>query len=193
MVGVMVATRPIVSGARRAPPRKSAMCKSAPRRSPHVGNRIEAITVRDEACRMVRRAATGAMTILGTLTLPGSERSVAYARRFVRDMIGAGHPAVDDAELCTSELVTNAVAHTASGVGGRVSITVAAGADGLRIGVTDDGAQGRVPHVRREPLAEDGRGILIVTTVAAEWGVEAGENGTTTTWFRLRAVRDCGA
>jgi anti-sigma regulatory factor (Ser/Thr protein kinase) len=132
------------------------------------------------------------MTILGTLTIPGSERSVAYARRFVRDMIGAGHPALDDAELCTSELVTNAVVHTSSGHGGRVTITVATGpAGGLRIGVADEGAGGRVPYVREDPLAEDGRGILIVTTLAAEWGVETGQGGTTT-WFRLPAVPDCG-
>lgn len=122
-----------------------------------------------------------ALTVLGTLTLPGGERSVAYARRFVRDTIGAGHPALDDAELCTSELVTNALVHAASK---RVTVTVARDGGVLRISVTDDGAAGRVPYVREDPLAEDGRGMLIVSTLAMEWGAEAGEDGTTT-WFRL--------
>lgn len=34
------------------------------------------------------------------------------------------------------------------------------------------------------PLAEDGRGVLIVTVLADEWGVEKDRDGTTT-WFRL--------
>jgi anti-sigma regulatory factor (Ser/Thr protein kinase) len=134
-----------------------------------------------------------AMTVLGSLTVPGGERSVAYARRFVRDMLGAGHPALDDAALCTSELVTNAVVHTRSGRGGRVTVTVAAGAGGVRISVTDDGAGGRLPYVRREPFAEDGRGVLIVTALAAAWGAEQGEDGATTSWFAFPAVPDCGA
>jgi hypothetical protein len=55
----------------------------------------------------------------------------------------------------------------------------------LEVCVADDGAGGEVPHVRDEPFAEDGRGIVIVTALAAEWGVEAERDGTTT-WFRLR-------
>ncbi|MEV0405480.1 ATP-binding protein [Actinoallomurus sp. NPDC050550] len=128
----------------------------------------------------------GAMIVLGTLTLPGSERCVVHARRFVRDLMGEAHPAVDDAELCTSELVTNAVVHTKSGRGGHVTITVARDGDLVEICVGDDGAGGEVPHVRDEPFAEDGRGMVIVTALAAEWGVEA-ERGGTTTWFRLRS------
>jgi anti-sigma regulatory factor (Ser/Thr protein kinase) len=123
----------------------------------------------------------GALTVLGTLTLPGSERSVAYARRFVRDMIGADHPALDDAELCTSELVANALTHTASK---QVTVTVARDAGNPRISVADDGAGGQVPYVREDPLAEDGRGMLIVAALATDWGVETGDHGTTT-WFRL--------
>lgn len=123
----------------------------------------------------------GALTVLGTLTLPGDERSVAYARRFVRDTIGADHPALDDAELCTSELVTNALVHAASK---QVTVTVAREANVLRISVADDGAGGRVPYVHDDPLAENGRGMLIVSVLATEWGAEAGDEGTTT-WFRL--------
>lgn len=128
----------------------------------------------------------GGMTVLGALTVPGEERSVAQARRFVRDLVGDDHPAVDDAELCTSELVTNAVVHTRSGDGGRVTVTVAQGGGVLEICVGDDGAGGDLPHIRTEPFAEDGRGVFIVTALADEWGVQ-GEHDGTTTWFRLRA------
>jgi anti-sigma regulatory factor (Ser/Thr protein kinase) len=137
------------------------------------------------AATSVRGAAMGAMIVLGTLMLPGSERCVAHARRFVRDLVGEDDPVVNDAELCTSELVTNAVVHTDSGKGGHVTITVARDGDVLEVCVADDGAGGDVPHVRDEPFAEGGRGIVIVTALAAEWGVEAERDGTTT-WFRLR-------
>lgn len=126
----------------------------------------------------------GAMIVLGTLTLPGSERCVAYARRFVRDLVGEGHPAADDAELCASELVTNAVVHTRSGEGGHVTITVARDGDVLEVRVADDGASGDLPHMRDEAFAESGRGIVIVAALATDWGAEAERDGTTT-WFRL--------
>jgi anti-sigma regulatory factor (Ser/Thr protein kinase) len=124
------------------------------------------------------------LTVLGTLTLPGRERSVAHARRFVRDMLGNAHPALHDAELCTSELVTNSVTHSASQNGGRVTVTVAVGARLVQVSVADDGAEDPGPHVRDEPYAEDGRGLHIVAAVADEWGMET-EDGGTTTWFRL--------
>ena len=54
---------------------------------------------------------------------PGSGDQVARARLFVGQVLG-GCPAADDAVLLTSELVTNAVTHTASGTGGKVVVTV---------------------------------------------------------------------
>lgn len=125
------------------------------------------------------------MTVLGTLRIPGTGRSVAHARRFIHDVVGADNPVVGDAELCTSEVVTNAVAHSASGHGGHVTVTVSIGAGVLLISVVDEGAAGWLPcvHVREDPLAEDGRGLLIVAALADAWGVESDVG--TTTWFRL--------
>ena len=45
---------------------------------------------------------------------PGSGDQVGRARQFVGQVLG-GCPAADDAVLLTSELVTNAITHTASG------------------------------------------------------------------------------
>jgi hypothetical protein len=53
-----------------------------------------------------------------------------------------------------------------------------------RISVAGEGAGGRVPYVREDPLGEDGPGLLVVAALAADWGVEIDERGTTT-WFRL--------
>ena len=126
------------------------------------------------------------MTILGSLTLPGVERSVAYARRFVGDMLGHEHPRIDDALVVASELVTNSITHSRSGQGGHVTITLEGGGPtrAVQLSVVDDGAESAKPSVREDPYAEDGRGLFIVEHLADAWGVDIGDE-TTTIWARL--------
>ena len=124
------------------------------------------------------------MTVQSMLTLPGVERSVARARRFPGELLGAVHPRLDDIELCTSELVTNAVLHSASGKGGHVTIVAAGDQRSVQISVIDDGG-GVVPPGRPCDLeSENGRGLVIVAELADEWGVDAA-GGRTTVWFRM--------
>jgi anti-sigma regulatory factor (Ser/Thr protein kinase) len=127
-----------------------------------------------------------AMTVLGSLTLPGVRRSVAHARRFLRDLLGAHHPALDDTELCTSEVVTNSVVHSDSGRGGHVTIVAAEdGAQIVQVTVINDGTGG-VPLASAPPdaEAEDGRGLVIVGELADAWGVDV-IDGRTAVWFRI--------
>src|SRR5690242_9890192 len=56
--------------------------------------------------------------ILGRVLLPGRPEYVREARKFVARAIGADHPRADAALLLTSELVTNAVTHSRSGLPG---------------------------------------------------------------------------
>ena len=85
---------------------------------------------------------------------PGSGDQVARARLFVGHVLG-GCPAADDAVLLTSELVTNAITHTASGRGGKVVVTVyrAAPGPGSRSGTTDPNRSRRCAHtiMRKSP------------------------------------------
>ncbi|WP_460366855.1 ATP-binding protein [Actinocorallia lasiicapitis] len=105
------------------------------------------------------------------MLFPGVPRAVTAARQVFRDLLGDAHPAVDDAELCLSELVTNAVRHSRSGQrGGQVRIEIAFCAKSVAVKVVDDGADG-VPHVA-DSADESGRGISIVEAVAESWGVE---------------------
>ena len=76
---------------------------------------------------------------------PGSGDQVARARLFVGQVLG-GCPAADDAVLLTSELVTNAITHTASGTGGKVVVTVYRADTRVRVEVRDGGS-GQVPAV----------------------------------------------
>lgn len=123
------------------------------------------------------------LVVIGTITLPGTRRSVAYARSFLRDLLPPGDPVLDDLVLVGSETVCNAVAHTASGLaGGKVTVTLAAGCGVYRLEVADDGAAGARPRPLPEGGpgncaesgfengAESGRGLRIVAELSLRWG-----------------------
>lgn len=88
----------------------------------------------------------------------------------------------DTAELLTSELVTNALLHTAKGA----VFDAALGSDSrLRVEVQD--GTSRLPGRRRDPEAEyatSGRGLLLVEALADSWGVQLLGDGKVT-WFEL--------
>ena len=98
------------------------------------------------------------------------------ARAVVEKMIRAWRVPVDPdvAVLLTSELVANAVTHGAGEAGDAsalVTLTIACGAAGLRVDVHD--SSGDLPLLKSnlsEPEAETGRGLLLVTSMSAEWG-----------------------
>ncbi|MBO2452816.1 ATP-binding protein [Actinomadura barringtoniae] len=121
--------------------------------------------------------------VIASLTLPGHERSAAHIGRFVRDTLGADHPAVDDVNTCVNEAFTNGVAHTASGRGGKITVTLAAAPGVLLAEVTDDGANGDRPHLRR-PGVESGRGMHLINALTGGWGLHA-DGDRTTIWMRF--------
>ena len=99
---------------------------------------------------------------------------VTRARAVVRRQLVALGRAdlIDDAELITSELVTNAVLHG----GGCQDVKVDAIDGGIRIAVTDASP---APPVLGLASTEGmtGRGLRLVARVAARWGVDVGVTG----------------
>lgn len=91
-------------------------------------------------------------------------------------MLGLSHPYADDALLLVSELVTNSLVHGGSAVlGGKVTVTVAAAGNGVRVEVADasgDGIPVLLPAAGGE--AEGSRGMLLMDALAARWGYERG-------------------
>jgi anti-sigma regulatory factor (Ser/Thr protein kinase) len=144
-------------------------------------------TLRDDACGNVKEKDGGVdeeMAVIGTITLPGMELSVAHARRFAREVLGPDHPSLDDIELCVSEAFTNGVQHTASGCGGKVTVRLMAQAGAIVTEVTDDGAGGARPHLRRDPVGLGGRGMRIIDAVTLGWGLRS-DGDRTTIWMRF--------
>ncbi|MEV4390838.1 ATP-binding protein [Nonomuraea sp. NPDC049607] len=115
----------------------------------------------------------------------GSAPSITEARRFVTALL-QGSPTIDEAELVVSELATNAIRHSASGrFGGRFLVTVQAHPDRLWLGVLDEGGSSS-PEVSCPSMgAEGGRGLLLVSALALDWGVW-GDDGGRTVWAVLR-------
>ena len=133
--------------------------------------------------RSSRRADTA--VIAGSLTLPGQTRNVAEARAFVAKTLGPQHPCCDTAVLLCSELVTNAVVHSSSGLpGGTVTIVVLRLTGAVRVEVIDHGSTASTPVVKGEVLAPDGHGLFLVDQLADSWGYVLDQVGTTV-WFRL--------
>ena len=133
----------------------------------------------------------GRGAIIGSVTIPGTPSEVAGARAFVtRTLAAAGKGAAidsDAATLLTSELVTNAIQHTASGVpGGSVTIVIVAVTGGIMIEVIDEGSPG-TPVVKSDVLAADGHGLYLVQQLAARWGYLRDTAGTTV-WAHLAPV-----
>jgi len=136
----------------------------------------------------VRRYGAGGMSAAAVIRprrriFPGTTSQVGRARLFVGDVLD-GCPAADEAILLTSELVTNAIAHTASGQGGKVIVTVYRGDTRVRVDVQDDGSD-QVPVAHLAGGArESGFGLELVELMADRWG-HCGGPRHRVVWFML--------
>ncbi|MDA8323623.1 MAG: ATP-binding protein [Actinomycetota bacterium] len=109
---------------------------------------------------------------------------MAQARRFVAAVLN-GCPLTDTAVLLTSELVTNALAHTASGTGGSLEVIVWGDVDSVLVAVLDDGSDRKPAAVSADLESEFGRGLGLVAALADRWGHEGG-TAARAVWFLLR-------
>ncbi len=116
------------------------------------------------------------------LDLPQDLSSVRSARRFVRRVLAEWNllPLMDDAQLVVSELAANAITHAASDY--RVRLT--SSSRSLRIEVRDGGAGTPEPQPQ-SMTSEHGRGLLMVASIAASWGIERSEGRRKLVWAEL--------
>ncbi|QKW27009.1 ATP-binding protein [Streptomyces seoulensis] len=139
-------------------------------------------------------AATAGLAVPGARTAPGPDGTVAE-RRFRFEL--AAHPGspaqarrltrarltgwsvcedtCDTATLVVSELVTNAIVHTASS---RVVCELSDGPDLVRIAVRDEGCAPGEPHPSpQRPEEEHGRGLMLVEALSHAWGTREHGSG----------------
>ena len=106
------------------------------------------------------------MTATFTWDLPMDSTAAAIARQHVRDVASTDSD-VADAELIASELVTNAWAH---GRGtGAITMTITVADDAMRVEVCSD-SDGVPRQVSSSDESPDGRGLLLIESLASDWG-----------------------
>jgi len=94
-----------------------------------------------------------------------------------------GSPDAADAAACLSELVNNAIVHSSScRTGGTFAVTVVLGQGRLRVEVRDQGGPWQAAWAEN---GEHGRGLLIVSRIAREWGRGGGSQNGWTVWFAM--------
>ncbi|MER5180723.1 ATP-binding protein [Streptomyces sp. NPDC002896] len=117
-------------------------------------------------------------------------RSAGQARRLTRARLSGwsvGEDTCETAALVISELVTNALVHTASRV---IVCELRDDARRLRISVRDEGCTPGEPHPSpRRPEEEHGRGLLLVEAVSSAWGAQEAGSGLLV-WADLRRAGD---
>jgi anti-sigma regulatory factor (Ser/Thr protein kinase) len=124
-----------------------------------------------------------APTLAQVRTFDGKPEQIQHVRAFVAELI-AGCPVVDDVVLLTSELATNAIRHTASGVGGSFSIVVRVESKSVKIEVHDLGAMTEPVFTGPDPLPESGVGLGLVEGLASYWGFYGDVEGRVV-WFEM--------
>lgn len=108
------------------------------------------------------------MDVRARTTLPSAVTAPATARAFAREALERGQAEVhiEDVALVVSELVTNAVIHG----DGEITLNVTVAPDAVRVEVED--REPELPDRLAAALdAESGRGLLLVSRIAREWGV----------------------
>lgn len=121
--------------------------------------------------------------------LPYMPASVATARwRLAADLRKAGvtGPAIGDASLVLSELLSNAILHARPLDGSTIRVAWSITEGWLEVWVSDGGSSTR-PRAQHPSLAATGgRGLAIVDHLARDWGVQS-DSHQTTVWAVLPA------
>ena len=145
---------------------------------------------RDERGRSVNAPDSAAPTYVSSnvLRVRHEPAAVGAARRQVRRELAKQNlpePLLDDVEVVLSELMGNAVRHARPIAGGVLLIGWRIADDELTIRVTDGGSVKRIEPRDSSPMADSGRGLLIVDQLARAWGVTDHAGSLRTVWAVL--------
>lgn len=110
-------------------------------------------------------------------TFSGDEGELSTLRHWLASVLPAC-PARDDVASVATELGSNAIRHTASGCRGWFAVEVSwlGSPAAVRLAVADGGAPAG-PTMIDDPLAEHGRGLMLVNGLSSRTGVSGDERG----------------
>ena len=131
----------------------------------------------------MRETTTAVLPLAWSHRYPGHADHVGEARRFLASVLD-GRTAAYDAILCLSELAANAVTHSNSRDPGGL-FTVRASVrhgDRVRVEVEDQGGQWITPAFED---GQHGRGLLIVSQLASDWGISGDDQAGWIVWFEI--------
>ncbi len=117
-------------------------------------------------------------SLIWRMTFPGMRDQPGHVRRELATVLRA-HPDLDDILMVASELCTNAVVHTRSGLqDGTFSVeVVAAGGESLMLAVTDEGAPTGPRLLTSAPAGTHFRGLQVVKGLSRDYGVDGDATG----------------
>jgi anti-sigma B factor antagonist len=95
-------------------------------------------------------------------------------------------PAVTDAALVISELLSNALQHGTPLTGSGIRVAWDTDGDGVRVSVCDGGGLSRPELGEPTPTTIGGRGLRIVARLSRRWGTYSDDDGTTV-WAEVQA------
>ena len=131
------------------------------------------------------REVSGSSVVL----LPHTPASVAAARSQISTQLreaGIVPPAIGDAALVVSELLSNAILHARPLPGAQVQLAWLLHGGSLEVAVSDGGSVTRPRPARASLTSTGGRGLAIVDCLARSWGVRT-DDAWTTVWAVLPA------
>lgn len=125
---------------------------------------------------------------MGFVRVTPTPATVGAVRSVLRDDLAALPESVrEDVALVASELLGNALRHGSSLADGRLAVAWGVSSLGVEIAVTDGGGDTFPLVGEAQPTEVGGRGLSIVASVAARWGVE--RHGRQTTVWAVIPVR----
>jgi serine/threonine-protein kinase RsbW len=123
----------------------------------------------------------GVDSIVCTVRAPHEPASVGKVRReVVNDLQTRDLPEsiVDEAEIVSSELLTNAVRHARPLSDGTIRVRWKIRGEVVEVEVTDGGGESVPRPAPRTVWLSSGRGLRIVRSIAHEWGVTEDRTGS---------------
>ena len=138
----------------------------------------------DDVTMLALMNTTGLRLQTASQEFPADTSASPLARRVLSGWLhtwGVTEDLVETAQLCVSELVTNAVIHA----GTAARVTARLDDERLLVLVQDHGNRGAARRAEEhDPSDISGRGLILVEALASAWSAEHSADGTTV-WFEL--------